>query len=193
MHHSLKLYRPTLPNNAGHHRRTQRACTGLYEGVSLLDDRIHSNTAALSTDRLGGQIATINHHLSADLQATRNSLRGAAGCYCTQFLSDSLYFSLTGSVSSFCLCFSHPTTRRLYLLLTRRSLKSQSGKRPRCRHQFGVSEEIDFVPNEAAVLLRQGVPGQLVIITPPCHSRIERGGRTATTASIQFQISIRLI
>lgn len=82
-----------------HYRRARRACTGLYEGVSLLDDRIYSNTAALSTDRLGGQIATINHHLSADLQATHDSLQGPLGRYCTLFLSDSLYSSLTGSVS----------------------------------------------------------------------------------------------
>lgn len=47
MYYFLKLRRHILPNNAGHYRRAQRACTGLYEGVSLLDDRIHSNTAAL--------------------------------------------------------------------------------------------------------------------------------------------------
>lgn len=48
----------------------------LYEEVNLLDDRIHSNKVALSRERLGAQIATINHHPSADLQATHGSLRG---------------------------------------------------------------------------------------------------------------------
>lgn len=48
----------------------------LYEEVNLLDDRIHSNKVAFSTERLGAQIATINHHPSADLQATHGSLRG---------------------------------------------------------------------------------------------------------------------
>ena len=81
MYSFLKLYKHQLthPHNTDHYRGEQRACTvlgKLYEGVSLLHDRIHSNTADLSTDRLGGQIATINHHLSVDLQATRDSLRG---------------------------------------------------------------------------------------------------------------------
>lgn len=124
----LKLYRHTLWNNAGRYRRTQRACTGLYEGVILLDDRIHS-TAASSTDRLGGQIATINHHLSADLQATCDSLQGVAGRYCTQFPSDSLYSSLAGSVSELLALFLSDERRRCFFFicswpdaLSRRSL-----------------------------------------------------------------------
>lgn len=74
-----KYYGHKLPNNAGYYSGTQSACTGngnLYKGVGLLDDKIQSNTAALSTERLGGQAATINHHLSADLEATHSSLQG---------------------------------------------------------------------------------------------------------------------
>lgn len=184
MYYFLKLYWHTLSNNAGHYRRAQRSCTGLgklYDGVNSLDDKIHSNTATLSADRLGGQIATISHHLSADLQATHDFLRGPAGRYCTQFLSDSLYSSLTSSASGFCLCYFKSTTLLLYLLLNRLTLKSQTGKRPRCRHKFGVSEEIDFVVNEVWALLSQGVTGQNVIISPLCHSHTEhRGGTTVT-------------
>jgi len=75
-HDFLKLNKLTLSNNASHYRRTRRVCAGfgkLHQEVSILDDRIHSNTVSLSEDRLGGQIATINHLLSADLQATRAS------------------------------------------------------------------------------------------------------------------------
>lgn len=43
----------------------------------MLDDGLHSDTATLSTEKLGGQIATINHLLSANLQATHGSLSGA--------------------------------------------------------------------------------------------------------------------
>lgn len=76
---SALLFKVLLPNNAGHYRGTQRACPGhgeLYEELASADDRMHLNTAAPSAARLRGQTAAINHHLSADLQATHNSLRG---------------------------------------------------------------------------------------------------------------------
>lgn len=44
--------------------------------VSTLDDRMHSNSVTLSTDKHSGPIATINHLLSADPEATCKSLRG---------------------------------------------------------------------------------------------------------------------
>lgn len=154
MKHFLKPCRHTLPNNAGHYTRTQRACAGLYEGVGLLDDRIHYNTAALSADGLGGQIATINHHLSVDLQVTCDSLRGAVGLYCTQFLSDSLYSPLTGSLAP---AFVSLSRQHCFFICSWPDAlsSSQSGKRPGCL-SFGVSEVIDFVLNEASVLLSQG-------------------------------------
>lgn len=49
---------------------------------------------------LGGLIATINHHPSADLRAAGGFLRGAAGRYCTQFLSDSLRPAATEAAAS---------------------------------------------------------------------------------------------
>lgn len=130
------LFKAAPAQNAGLYRRTQRARRGLYEGVSLLDDRIHSNTAALSTDRLSGQIATINHHLSADLQATGDSLRGA----CQPLLYSipvrfppflHCWLLLQRFPFLFCLCFSQSLL--LYLLLTRRSLKSQTQMPPSVR------------------------------------------------------------
>lgn len=63
--------------------------------------------------------------------------------------------------SSCRLCFSQSTMLLLYLLLTRRSLKSQSGNRPRCRHQFGVSKEIDFVLYEASGSFKSGSSGSV--------------------------------
>lgn len=55
-------------------RRANSQFFQLYEEVRMLDDGLHSNTESLSTEKLGGQIATINHLLSADLQATRGSV-----------------------------------------------------------------------------------------------------------------------
>lgn len=178
MYYFLKLYWHTLSNNSGHYRRAQRSCTGLgklYDGVSSLDDKIHSNTATLC-----GQAwwADSNHQSSS---ISRPSGHSRFSRNCTQFLSDSLYSSLTSSASGFCHCYFKSTTLLLYLLLNRLALKSPTGKRPRCRHKFGFSEEIDFVVNEVSALLSQGVTGQIVIISPLCHYHTEhRGGITVT-------------
>lgn len=111
-------------HSVDHYRGEQRACTGLgklYEGVSLLDDRIHSNTAAISTDMLGRHTATINHHLSADLQATSDSLRGPPDATVLNSCLILFIVPLLARVLGFCLCFSQSTTLLLYLLLTRLS------------------------------------------------------------------------
>lgn len=108
----LKRYRHKRRNNAGYYRGTQKACTGhgkLCEGVSLLDDTIHSNTAALSMERLGGQAATISHHLSADLQATHNSLQGSShATVLNSCLIPSLLPSSALCLTSSFLCLSPP-------------------------------------------------------------------------------------
>lgn len=179
MYYFLKAYRHTLPNNAGHYRGAQRAGAGLYERVSLLDDRIHSNTAALSTDRLGGQIATINHHLSADLQAPRGSLRGPPDAtVLNSCLVPSILPSLASAQAS-AFVFLSPPTLLLYLLPTRLSLALSRDLVAAISSE--LVRRLIFVLNEASVLLRQGVTGQSVIISPLCHSRSEHGGRSAAT------------
>lgn len=133
----------TLPNRAGHYRRAQRACTGLgklYErgSVYLMIESTPTQTA-LSADRLAGHIATISHHLSADLQAT-------AGRYCTPFLSDSLYSPPRRFCLRLPLFVSLSRTAPLSLsapdqTVSQAAIWEETSEPPSVR---GVSEEIDF-------------------------------------------------
>lgn len=139
------------------------------------------NTVALSADRLGGPTATINHYLSADLRATRDSL--SEGPPDSTVLNSCPIPSILPPLapsSCFCLCVSR--MRRCFICSGPDGpLKSRSRKWQRCRHQFGVTKEIDFVLNEASAPLSRGVTGRFVVITPLCHSHTEDGGRTTAT------------
>lgn len=122
-----------------------RVCSRLYEGVSLLHDGIPSNVATLSADGLGERTATINQHLSADLWATRRSLRRPPHATVLNSCPVHSILPTLPPSSAFCHCSSQSSAPPLYLLLTRRSLKSQ------CAMQWmppwlGVREDRDSFP-----------------------------------------------
>lgn len=94
-----------------HTSRTKDVVTGGHEGHALgfMKGSVHSapDSVSLSAGRQPPSI--IIYPLTFGPLAILSE--GAAGLYCTQFLSDSLYSSLTGS----CLLFSHRRTRRCFI------------------------------------------------------------------------------
>ncbi len=187
------LFKAAQTHTAKQHRPLQEDTKGMYWALWRARFTWWWNPLSHSSPLCGQASRADSDHQSSSISRPSGHLRFSPRSCWTLLYSIPVRFSLFSPcwLSGSRLCFSHSTTLLLYLLQTRCFLKSQPGKWPGRCHQFRVSGEIDFVVNEASVLLSQGVTDQFVIIAPLCRSHAEQGGYT--TATIWIQISPKTV